>query len=164
VSGVSADIHLTNYGAFAEYYVGRLVTLGVKGGGLSGSLDLSATGLGSGSANSNGDYASGAITVYPFANLAFTGEYDYGHINRLGNENSWSADVEWMFSESVPVSIYAGYENTKLGSGGPTTDTWLVGVKFYTDTQGPAPLETRQRGGAAAWGTSFGIPGLASAL
>ena len=147
VSGSGTSGHVTNYGAFGEWFAGSMFTLGLKGGGFSGG--------GSGGS----DYLGAAATVYAMPDLAFTGGYDYDSFGHGGGSaNTWSIRGEWLVSERVPVSIYAGYDNSKI-SGVPTISTWLVGLKIYTDPEGPAPLVERQRSGAEQWGTTTGSLG-----
>ncbi len=138
--------NVTNYGGFAEFYAGHAITLGVKGGGFNAQHHV------------DGDYFGAAITGYVTPDVALVGGYDYTHLQHTGNENDWSAQVEWLVSENTPISIYGGYTNTKLtGFGGSETiNVWGGGVKFYVDQPGPATLVDRQRAGAATWGTSFG--------
>lgn len=84
----------------------------------------------------------------------FRGSYNYLHVIHIGNENDWSIQGEWLVSEQTPVSIFAGYENSDF-SGTGHVNTWFIGVKLYTNPNGPAPLVDRQRNGAATWGTQF---------
>jgi hypothetical protein len=154
----SARLDATNYGGFGEWFAGQMFTLGLKGGGVSATANISSIGKG----NVDGDYLGAAATVYAMPDLAFTGGYDYDHLSHLGNLNTWSINAEWLVSERTPVSIYAGYENSKVSGGGSNISTWTVGLKIYTDPMGPAPLVERQRTGAETWGTSFGIAGFAA--
>jgi hypothetical protein len=143
---LNSDIsgHITYFGGFGEWYAGHMFTLGVKGGG------FSATG------NTNGMYLGASGSFYVMPDLALTAGYDYNHLNHLANLNTWSAQGEWLVSERLPISVYAGFEQTDVSNGGPTYNTWFAGVRFYTNPTGPAPLVERQREGAATWGTSLG--------
>jgi hypothetical protein len=148
VSGSGTSGHVTNYGAFGEWFAGSMFTLGVKGGGFSGG--------GSGGS----DYLGAAATVYAMPDLAFTGGYDYDSFGHGGgNANTWSIQGEWLVSERTPISVYAGYDSTSISGGGGSINTWIVGLKIYTDPEGPAPLVERQRSGAEQWGTSLGAAG-----
>lgn len=140
-NGGGTSINATNYGAFGEWYAGPQFTIGVKGGAFNGSHSIS------------GDYLGARVTGYIMPNLSLSGEYDYTHLQHLGNENDYSADVEWMFSQTTPVSIYAGYTNSSI-SGAGTINTWSVGIKLYTDPMAGSMVD-RQREGAATWGTSW---------
>lgn len=163
-SGVDAHLHLTDYGGFGELFIGPMFTFGLKAVGLTGSASASFGGFG-GSVNLTGDVFGAAASVYAIPNLEFTGSFDYDHLKSVGisaNADTWSLEGEWLVSEDAPVSIFGGYENTKVSDGGPKINTWFAGLRFYTDANGPAPLVERQRGGAATWGTSIGTAGLAS--
>jgi len=142
IGGSGGTFHATNYGAFGEWYAGHSFTVGVKGGGFNGSSSV------------KGDYLGAAVTAYAMPDLAFQGSYNYLHVNHIGNENDWSIQGEWLVSEQTPVSIFAGYENSDF-SGTGHVNTWFIGVKLYTNPNGPAPLVDRQRNGAATWGTQF---------
>jgi hypothetical protein len=141
LSGGGSSGHVTNYGGFGEYYAGSSVTLGLKAGG------FSASGF-------NGDYAGAAVTFYAMPNLAFTGGYDYTNFSHSTSENDWSIRGEWLISQTTPVSIYAGYDNSKISGVSSTISVWSVGIKLYCDPV-PATLVERQRSGTAQWGTSF---------
>ncbi|MGH6871017.1 MAG: hypothetical protein ACREHE_05865 [Rhizomicrobium sp.] len=140
-SGGGLDVHATNYGAFGEWYASNF-TLGLKGGGFSANHSV------------DGDYAGAGVTGYITPNLSLSGDYDYTHFKGLGNENDYSATAEWMFSQTTPVSVYASYTNSKISGGGPTINTWTIGIKLYTDPM-PGTMEDRQRNGAATWGTTW---------
>jgi hypothetical protein len=140
--------HVTNYGGFGEWYGGSAFTLGLKGGAFTGS--------GSGGS----DYLGAAATFYAMPDLGFTGGYDYDSFGHGGgNANTWSIRGEWLISERTPISVYGSYANTSVSGVGPSINTWSVGIKFYTDPDGPAPLVDRQRNGAETWGTSTGEAG-----
>jgi len=144
VNGSGLDINATNYGGFAEWYAGHAFTVGVKGGGFNADHGL------------NGDYVGVALTGYVMPDFALRGAYDYAHLSHFGNENDWSAQGEWLVSERTPISIYAGYTNSRISGfgGSDTSNIWMVGIKYYCDN-GPSTLVDRQRSGAATWGTSF---------
>jgi hypothetical protein len=144
VSGNGNDIHATNYGAFGDWYATHAITFGVKGGGFSASGD------------SKGEYGGAALTGYITQNLSLQGGFDYTHIQHVGNEDDLSAKVEYLFSERVPVAIYAGYTNSKITGGGPTINVFLVGLTYFCDSAGPESLVVHQRTGAEEWGNSFG--------
>jgi hypothetical protein len=146
-NGDGDDEHTTRYGGFGEWYGSNWFTLGLKGGGTSGSHD------------SDGDYLGAAATAYATPDLAFTAGYDYTHIQHAGNENDWSIKGEWLFSERMPISVYADYTNSKISHDGPTTNIFSVGLTYYVDGD-EAPLVERQRTGSEQWGTSFGPNGL----
>jgi hypothetical protein len=138
--------HVTNYDAFGELYAGRMFTLGLKGGGFSGSAGLTGNNIG----------VEGV--VYPFRDLALSGTYDFFHLDHFGNENDWGVQGEWMFSERLPISLWGGYQNSEIQNVGHV-NTFMIGLKLYTDGFGPAPLVDRQRNGAEQWGTKFAPAG-----
>ena len=138
--------HATNYGAFGELYAGSMFTLGVKGGGFSGDAGLSGENIGV------------QAVAYAWRDFAVTGTYDYFHISHAGNENDWGAQLEWLVSERVPVSVWGGYEHSDVANVGHA-NTFLAGLKLYTDGFGPAALVDRQRGGVEQWGTKFSPAG-----
>lgn len=138
--------HATNYGAFANLYAGSTFTIGLKGGGFSGNGGLS-----------GGNGGAQAI-VYFWQNLALSGTYDYYGISHGQNENDFGGKLEWLVSQRVPVSIWGGYEHSQVDGVGHA-NSFLIGLKIYTDSFGPAPLVVRQRSGVEQWGTSFSPAG-----
>jgi hypothetical protein len=143
-NGGGSDVHATNYGAFGNWYATRSITFGIKGGGFNAS------------GNTKGDYAGAALTGYVTPDLSLQGGYDYTHLQHAGNENDWSAKVEYLFSERTPIAIYAGYTDSKIGSGGPTISVFSIGLTYFCDPTGPESLIAHERGGAEQWGNSFG--------
>jgi hypothetical protein len=150
--------HTTNYGGFGEWFAASSVTLGVKAGGISG--------------GGGGYYVSGAATFYAMPDLALAITDDYSGASHGSNENDWGASAEWLVSERTPVSVFGVYERANLGSdffgsggggggfgGHISANVWFVGLRLYTDPEGPAPLVERQRSGAARWGTSSSLFG-----
>lgn len=143
--------HATNYGAFGELYAGPMFTLGVKGGGFSGNDGL------------NGGNVGVQGIVYLGREIALSGDYDYYSLNNStfgggGTESDWGGKIEWLVSPRLPVSIWGGYEHADVQGEGHA-NTYMVGLKFYTDGFGPAALVDRQRGGAEQWGTQFSPAG-----
>ena len=143
VNGDGADIHATHYGAFGNWYAMRSITIGVKGGGFSGSGDA------------KGEYLGAALTGYVTPNFSLQGGYDYTHLDHFGNENDWSARAEYLLSERTPLALYAGYTNSKLSDGGPTTNVFTVGLTYFFGSGRPESLVVRQRTGAEEWGNTF---------
>jgi hypothetical protein len=144
VDGGGSDAHATNYGAFGDWYAMRALTIGVKGGAFNASGDT------------KGEYLGGALTGYVTSDFSLQAGYDYTHLQHAGNESDLSVKAEYMFSERMPLSFYAGYTNSKISSGGPTINVFSVGLTFYCDPVGPESLEAHQRAGAEQWGNSFG--------
>jgi hypothetical protein len=52
-------------------------------------------------------------------------------------------------SEEFPLSVTAGYEHSQVNLFGlsGSTDWWMVGLKFYVNEVGVAPLVDRNRTG-----------------
>jgi hypothetical protein len=144
LDGDGSDGHATNYGAFGNWYAADAITFGLKGGGFSGSSDT------------KGEYAGAALTGYVTPDFSLQGGYDYTHLQHFGNENDWSARAEYLFSERMPLAVYAGYTNSKISDGGPTINLFSVGLTFFCDPVGPESLEAHDRTGAERWGNSFG--------
>jgi hypothetical protein len=145
--------NVTNYGAFGNLYAGSNFTIGVKGGGFSGNDGTS----GPGNGLSGGNAGAQAI-VYFWQNFALSGTYDYYKINHGDSENDFGAKVEWLFSQRVPVSVWGAYQHSQADGLGHA-NSFLIGLKLYTDSFGPAPLVARQRSGVEQWGTSFSPTG-----
>lgn len=138
------SVDATHYGAFGEWYATRAITVGVKGGAFTANHDA------------NGDYFGGEVTGYITPNFALEGSYDYAHVQHVTNENDYTAQAEWLFSRSVPVSIYGGYTRSDFsGAGNVSANVWFIGLRLYCNGQGEA-LVDRQRTGAEIYGTHFG--------
>jgi hypothetical protein len=145
--GGGGSINVTNYGGFVDWYAGHAVTVAVKAGGFNANHGV------------DGDYAGLAVTGYVMPDFSIAGTYDYTHLQHAGNENDWGVQAEWLVSETTPISIYAGYTNSRLhgfGGGSETINVWGGGIKFYIDQPGPSTLVDRQRSGAETWGAGFG--------
>jgi hypothetical protein len=140
-SGGGADIHLTNYGAFGEYYASNMFTLGLNAGGYSASA-----GFGGFGGSSDGGYVGGGVIGYVLPDLSLTGTINY--LGASGsNLTSFGIQGEWLFSESLPISGYIGYTYTDISNGGGHVDQWFIGFKYYTDGNGSTLVE-KQRNGA----------------
>jgi hypothetical protein len=140
LSGSGANAHLTEYGAFGEFYASDMITLGLNGGGwTSGSHSA----FGSGT---DGGYVGGGVTGYVMPNLALTGQINYfsGSGAHLTN---YSAMGEYLVSDALPVSIYGGYTYTDVSGASGHINQWTIGVKFYTNGNGSTLVE-KQRNGA----------------
>ncbi len=144
LDGNGNNLNATNYGGFGEWYAGSAFTVGLKGGGFNAS------------GHTNGEYVGLALTGYATPDIAITGGYDYTHLSHVASENDWSLKGEWLISERTPFALYGAYTNSKFSSGGPTINTWTIGLTYYCDPDGRATLVDRMRGGTAQWGTSFG--------
>ena len=128
--------HFENYGAFGVFEASDKFTFGAKGGALTGS-GLSATYLGA------------EVIGYVNPNLAVSGTVDV--LNNLPGLKlrTYGAKVEYLVSETMPISVTGGYTYTDLG--GPHLNTYMVGMKFYFGKG--STLADHQRSGAETWGT-----------
>ena len=124
--------HFTNYGVGGEWYATPNLTLAIRGGGTSGS-------------GSSGGYIGGQAAWYVMPNLALSGSVDY--IDVAGNATSETIKAEWMFSNSLPISLYGGYQHVdSVGN----ANVWFIGLKFYGG-DGGATLVDHQRGGSLGY-------------
>jgi hypothetical protein len=146
ISNGGGNANLTNYGAFGEWYAAPSFTLGVKGGGAS----LSNNG-------GTADYVGGEAVWYVMPDVDVNGTIDYVSLSGLHLTN-YSANAEWLVSESTPIAIYGGYTRSELSGGG--ANTWLIGVKFYTNSNGSSTLVDRQRSGNVDWAGHVNVLGL----
>ena len=138
--------HATSYGAGADWYFADNITLSLKGGG------NYATG------GNTGGYVGMQGAYYLNPNLVFTASADYaGNSSPLtgrsvGDLNTEKARVEWQFSDTMPLSVYGGYQRYQVG--GTEANALFVGLKFYMD--GASTLVAHQRTGSLGYiGQSF---------
>ena len=143
---VLGSAHTTNYGAFGEYFANDDFTFGVKGGGFSGDFD--------------GGYAGVQVTGYLFPDFALTGGIGYTHLNRIGAETDLTVQGEYLLSQETPFAVFAGYTYSDLSDGGGNVSTFLVGLRFYFNTDGFSSLKERQRSGTVGTIGGFGPVGL----
>jgi hypothetical protein len=141
--GGGGNLDVTNYGGFVDWYAGKAITATLKAGGFTANAGL------------DGSYAGVGITGYVMPDLALSATYDYTRLNGFGNENDYGVQAEWLVSETTPISIYAGYTNSKISGGGPTINIYGGGIKWYVDQAGPMTLVDRQRSGESS-GAAFG--------
>ena len=125
--------HVTNYGGFAQWFANDFVTVGAKGGGFSGS------------SSTDGYYIGGQATGYASRDIALSAAIDYAHINHLTDETDYTLTGEWLVSETTPISVYGGYTYSELSNSSVHVDTWMVGLRIYTDGNGATTLVDRQR-------------------
>jgi len=142
-SGIGS-LNATNYGLVGEWWAGPNFTLSGKGGGFSGSAGL------------NGYYVGGALTGYIHNDFALSGGIDYTSLNHGGSETDYTAEGEWLVSESTPISVFGGYTYSDISGFGGHLDTWFAGLRFYTDGPAPMSLSDRQHQGALLTTDSFG--------
>lgn len=153
--GIAANGNATTYGGFLEYYLGDLLTAGVKGG--ASSLGGSASGSGaSTSTTGTGIYAGGALIGYVGPYLALSGNILYENFSG-GHSTKYYAGAEYLISEVYPVSLSAGYMNSQVsGTGGGRASAWLVMLTIYTSGMG-ATLREDHRNGTLGWISNSGL-------
>ena len=137
LSGSGFSAHITNYGGFGEYYASDAITLGLNAGG------YTASAFGS---SDNDIYIGGGFSGYLTPNVAVTGLINYYNATG-GNLTSYTGMLEWLVSESTPISLFGSYTNTQVSGGGGHLNLWMIGVKFYTDGNGTT-LVGKHRNGA----------------
>ncbi len=160
-SAFRADLHVTSYGAGGEFYAGPSVTLAVKGGG--NTVDVSGFG---GSGSDSGGYAGGMAQWYPMPNLSLSGSVDYAEFSFL-DATSETFKAEYLASETLPVSVYAGYEHVEyntsgFGLGGDGDLFSRRAWKFYMNGSDSGTLVDRQRSGSLGYIAQAPILGLST--
>jgi hypothetical protein len=132
-----------SYGVYGEYYPCPKVTLGLHGGGVT---------LGGGGFSETGGYVGAQAAGYYVPDLMLQGHVEYAGIDRL-NQTNVGVKAEYLFSRTVPISGWIGYDYTNFstnGSGSFDANAFLVGINVYFG--GDAPLVTRHRTGVDTWG------------
>lgn len=145
---LDADIgsgHVNNYGGFAEWYLNHTFTFSAKGGGFDAS------------GNVDGYYLGAQIKAYVCPDIALSGSIDHAKINTysFANETDYTFEGEWMFTDNLPLSVYAGYAASDLSGTSSNLDTYFIGLRLYTDGNGATSLRDRQRTGNIGWAVSF---------
>jgi hypothetical protein len=140
------DTHTTNYGGFGEYFAGDQFTFSLKAGGFSGDL--------------NGLYVGGGVTGYVFPDFAVSASVNFTNFNHAFQETDLGLQGEYLISEEIPVSAFAGYTYSDLSNGGGNANTFFVGVRLYTNTSSAATLVDRQRNGTVGSLSTFGPLGM----
>ena len=141
------DFSTFSYGAFGEFFAGDFITLAAKGGGLTVDVDT----FGS----ESGGYVGAALIGYILPNLAITPSIDFASISDVDVTN-YGIGAEFLVSQTVPISIFAAYSHSNVsvsGFGDVDGDTWMIGLKFYTNGNGVTLVE-RQRNGTLGWAGS----------
>ena len=147
-SGVNGSI--TNYGVYGEYYANDQFTLGLRGGGATLQGSGSFGGLG-GSGSTTGGYVGGEVVGYVIPDLDVQAHVEYLGIKQ-GSQTKVGANAEWLFSESLPLSGWVGYDYTTLSGGGGSvsSNTVSVGLRYYLG--GGGSLLQHHRSGVDGWG------------
>jgi hypothetical protein len=137
--------HATSYGVGADWFVSDDLTLSLKGGGNYAS------------GGNTGGYVGLQGMYYLTPNLALSASADYAGNNSnlgtsLGDLNTEKLRAEWQFSDTLPFSVYGGYQHYEVG--GADANAIFVGVKFYMD--GASTLVGHHRTGSLGYiGQSF---------
>ena len=137
--GIAGSIaHFTTYGAFGVLYAGDRVTLGLKGGGLSGS-------------GTNATYGGGEVIGYATPNVAISGTVDGVALSSV-HFSSYGLRGEVLPAPSTPVSLFGGYTYQSIGP--VHFNIYSVGLKVYFGGAKDASLVDRHRSGVETWGTA----------
>ena len=118
------------YGAGGEWFATPNVNLAVRGGGLSGD-------------QFDGGYVGAQGAWYACPDFALSVGVDYW--SAAYNMTSEIFQAEWLPSETLPVSVYTGFQHLNVAGG--DANTFFVGVKLYVNGDGAATLLDRQRNG-----------------
>lgn len=150
--------HLTNYGAFGEWYFGNFTGM-AKGGWLSG---------GGAETGGHGNYLGAALAAYFIPDLAITAGVDWAQtIGGMGcqicgrtgdNRTAFEVMAEYLLLEDYGVSGFAGYAHVddRINHQDSNADVWMIGLRWYT---GGGSLMDRHRNGTLnPW-----LPGLSAA-
>jgi hypothetical protein len=151
--------HLTNGGLLGEYYFGAITAM-AKGGWL----------WGGGSAfGGHGNYLGGAVAGYILPDLAITGGVEWADLitgqgcqicgRSDARDTAFEIAVEFLFSEDLGLSGYAGYtyQSQKFSGFSDThNNVWHVGVRWYMG--GGSLMDHHRNGNLNPW-----LPGLSSA-
>jgi hypothetical protein len=132
--------HVTNGGAFMEWYLMDNITLSAKGGYLH---------QGGTPQGGHGHYLAGAATFYPFPDLAITGLVDWTDVTTGGSLLSnpfnclhcqqdvtsvaYTIDAEWLPVEDIGLAVYGGftYDQLTVFKDESNDSVWHIGVKYY---------------------------------
>ena len=131
---------LDAYGAFAEWYMNDIVTLQVKGGGMS-------------VRGQNGAFGGAGAIFYlsPYLAIDLNGGFlseAYDHVATFGGAAEY---MPW----SMPLSLSAGYEYTHQSGGYQAANTFLFTIKYRFGDPGATTLQNFQRRGPIDWNGSF---------
>jgi hypothetical protein len=147
--------HLTNGGAFAEWYFGPITVMG-KGGWLSS---------GGASFGGHGNYLGAGATGYVMPDLAITGGVQWADIvTGTGCQicgrgdlraTAWGAEVEFLFMEDLGISGYGGYtyQDNKAFQIDSHDNIWRIGLRWYMG--GGSLVDHHRNGNLNPW-----LPGI----
>jgi len=153
VFGVDIDVDGLTYGVFGEYYLGNILTIGAKGGGVN--INFDAGGV---DEDQSGSYIGAALTGYIMPNLAiqgdvlFTGTDDFFGTGEDLDSTTFTIGAEYLVSEMVPIAIFGAYSmgNVEIAGTDVDTDKWTIGARFYFGSGGPT-LVDKHRHGTLHW-------------
>jgi hypothetical protein len=128
--------HTTSYGAGADWFYSDAITLSLKGGGYY-----------TGAPRSENGYVGLQGIYYVQPNLALSATFDYAGVTTGGDINSQKIKAEWQFSDTLPLSVYGGYQ--RYESAGADLNAIFVGFKFYLD--GASNLAGHHRTGSLGY-------------
>ncbi len=138
--------HATSYGVGADWFYSSDLTFSLKGGG------NYATG------GNTGGYVGAQAMFYANPNLALSVSADYAGnssplaASTIGDLNTEKVRAEWQFSDSLPLSVYGGYQRYEVA--GTDANALFIGLKFYMD--GASNLVGHHRTGSLGYiGQSF---------
>lgn len=135
---------LYSYGAYGEWFATPGITLSAKSATITGGSE-------------RGALIGGKITGYLLRDLALSGIVEYEKEDRDNFETDLTVHAEYLLSESLPVSVFAGYTlASPSGVGSTDVNLFFVGLKIYADGRTSRTLVDRQRHGTLGWLSSFG--------
>ena len=142
---LGANVNTTNYGVYGEYYGGNLITVGLRGGGVTTSASVFGA-----SGSQTGGYIGGQALGYLTPDLSLRGTLELVDFNG-GHQQTAGVRGEWLISETTPISAWVGYDYAALKGGGDRLvgNSVSVGVKWYIGGNGS--LLHRQRTGEDDW-------------
>jgi hypothetical protein len=126
------DFDVMNYGAFGEFYANQFITVYALGGGLDGDFGF------------DGMYLGGGATGYVLPNASLSANISFADFDS-SDSTEFGVAGEYMFSETLPVSVYAGYSYVDADAG-DGVNVWTIGMRFLFGAVGP--LVERDRTGA----------------
>ncbi len=141
VFGFSGSVTDTTFGGFGEIYDADKATAGVKGG------DIRIAG-------SDVGFVGGKLTGYFVRDLGLDATIDYASVSGV-HATSYGVQGEYLVSEKMPISVFAGYNYATIGSVSGHANVFSVGLKVYFGKGGA--LVDRQRSGPDQWGADQSV-------
>lgn len=135
---------LYSYGAYGEWFATDRITLSAKSSTITGG-------------DARGAFLGAKLTGYLLTDLALSGIVEYEKESRDQSETDLTVEAEYLFSERLPVSMFAGYTlASPSGIGSTDVNLFFVGLKIYADGRTSHTLVDRQRNGTLGWLSSHG--------